>query len=603
MNRLSKIGNMIAPALLCCLLTVSCSTEEEHIALPDGKYPMTFKASVGDLVVSRAVGKDAWGQGDRIGISVDGGTHSKIYQVTDPSAGALEPILPGDAYYWKQSKGQQISAWYPADDAVNEDISNQTADFASFDYLFSDNTYDFTNSPVNLVFGHRMAKVKCILQKGDGITDDDLVGATVHIYGYTKANFAKGVLTGTTDGWISPTADKEALVVPRQMQNRKFIQITIGSVHYYYTPEVSNDANLLAGYLYTYTLTVKKTGLDVAVGTPVSWGNGAAIDGGSVSVISNYKITIPTVTGVSNLVVTDGNGKVMTANPAGTYALPAIGNTFSISYTNTVNSCKSFIPTVSGLCDITRDYTYSTQTYVCKYSNVASDLALAFDDYVQVGDNYYPDGTWGPRGLGRSDDIGSVFYVGTGPGDDIGNYTGLPSGYSLTKIHGYVAALSRIYDATSSASKPYDRFNYGGTGTYNNLKAFDVPEIPNGDRYSFNGYTVTKLIWTNYSNSSSYHFPFFQCCYGPYFYHGIMMMEDYKTYAPTTTSGWYIPSVAMLKAMVQSGRGVASWLTCSEVDADKVFSYDGDKIVELDKNAKVNNTEGTGYLACAVLTF
>lgn len=599
-NRLPEIGNSIIVVLMCCLLTVSCSKEEDCSLLPEGKYPMAFTASVGKLAVSRAAGKDVWTAGDRIGVSVDGGTTSKNYQITNASTGALAPIPPGDGCYWKQSKGQPISAWYPADDVGAQDISIQATGFASFDYLFSDGTYDFTNTPVNLVFKHRMARVKCILQKGDGISDDDLAGATVQIAGYTRANFAKGALTGTTSGWITPTADKEVLLVPQQMQNLKFIRITTGGVDYYYTPEGSTDADLLAGYLYTYTITVKKTGLDVVVGTPVSWGNGAAIDGGSVSAISNYKITIPTGTGITNLIVTDSKGKVIAANPAGTYALPTVENTFSISYTNTVNSCKGFVPTASGLCDITRDYTYNTQTYVCKYSNVASDLTLAFDEYVQVGDSYYTDGTWGPYDYHGTGVIGTVFYVGTGPGDDIGNYTGLPSGYSLTKIHGYVAASTIIYDATSH-DKPYDRFDYGGTGSYDDPKAFDIPEIPNGDRYSFNGYAVTKLIRTNYSNTSSYNFPLFQCCYGAYYYHGIMMMESYKTYAPTTTSGWYIPSVAMFKAMVQFGHASSSCLTCSEVDANKVFSYDGAKIVELDKNAKVG--EGTGFYAYAVLTF
>ncbi len=53
------------------------------------------------------------------------------------------------------------------------------------------------------------------------------------------------------------------------MQGKKFIKVTIGTGNaardYYYTPTNSTDARLEAGNQYTYTITVKKTGLEVAV--------------------------------------------------------------------------------------------------------------------------------------------------------------------------------------------------------------------------------------------------------------------------------------------------------------------------------------------------
>ncbi|MFV0580672.1 MAG: fimbrillin family protein [Parabacteroides gordonii] len=268
MNKLIPFRHL-AIAFFSCLLAASCSIDDDTAALPDGKYPMTFTAQVDGLNVTRATGKDTWTGNDKIAVSIDGGSNHKTYKITNTTTGAMSPDDAANTLYWQKNRGQRIQAWFPV--SATATISDQSSGFSSYDYLVSDGTYNYTASGVKLPFTHAMAKVKYTLQKGDGISDSDLSSAAVQIYGYTEVSFTNGTLSGNTEGWITPHADREALVVPLQLQRQQFIKVTIGindaARDYYYTP---TDINLEAGKQYSYTITVKKEGL-VVEGISASW--------------------------------------------------------------------------------------------------------------------------------------------------------------------------------------------------------------------------------------------------------------------------------------------------------------------------------------------
>lgn len=267
-----RTKSILCISLLSAVCLFACTTGEE-LDQPAGRYPMTFTATVDGLTLTRSDGKDAWTAGDRIAISIDEGSSSKTYQITDATTGAMEPATAGEECYWQKNTGQRILAWYPAAGASDVTISDQSSgNFSSFDYLTADKTFDFTTAAVQLEFKHQMAKVKCVLVKGKGISDSDISSATVQIYGNTVVSFTKGQLSGSSDGWITPSSiDREVLVVPRQIQGQ-FIKVAIGTDSdedkdlFYYTP-TTDEANLLAGNQYTYTITVNRTGLSVSVGS------------------------------------------------------------------------------------------------------------------------------------------------------------------------------------------------------------------------------------------------------------------------------------------------------------------------------------------------
>lgn len=598
---------MLVSALL---LLAGCSKEEEAgDTLPEGKYPMTFTATVDGLTVEKAAtraGKDTWTEGDLVAISTDKASTSKTYKITDASTGEMQPNAEDEVLYWQCSKSQSIRAWYPATAVTNADISNQSGGYASFDYLTSDGTYDFASS-VSLTFNHQMAKVKCTLSIGEGITEENLSSATVKIYGYTKANFTNGTLTGTDNGWITPLSGtiSEALVVPQQMQGKQFIKVTVGTGvaarDYYYTPTNSNDANLQAGKQHNYTITVKKTGLVVAPSSSVSWGDESSITGGPPSVVPNYKITLPASDSgspLSSITVTKADGSTITGTD-GTYFLPVSETSFKVSYSTT--NCMKSLVIASGLCRMSRNYdSNNASNYTCTYSNVVSDITLAVGDYAEPGDYYYSDGTWSPAATAQTTTagtsspvaIGVVFHSGAGTNDDISYYDGKPIG----KIHGYVVAAKDLTGAGYDGKTSYGgRLPKGSSGW---LQNFDVPEIANGDNNSYNGFSVMKIIRTYMAKTTEYEFPAFALC------------DTYGTVqaAPNSSSGWYLPSAAMLRAINNikdkltncpgGSKPNNDYMSCTENDARGVqgFAFHINEYTGRSKND--NNTK-----ARAVLTF
>lgn len=596
-----KRNRLLLPVAVCCLalMAASCSdvTDDDGNRLPPGTYPMTFTASVDGLTVTRATtsnGTTSWEENDPVAISMDGGANHKQYKISNTGTGAMSPDGEANTLYWSKTQ-ETLAAWYPIGCTIGSgggssevSITNQSSSFGTLENILHAPAKGYTYSssnPVAFTFRHALAKVKVTLKKGDGI-EDDLSGATVTFMGYTAGTLGYGGMTGSgSNGDIIPKTETPAnggastytaLLIPQNMQGKKFIKVTVGTNtaarDYFYTPTGSTDANLEAGKEYAYTITVKKTGLAVQVtDNGAAWGSGTDITGSEPSTIEHHVITITNNSSLNDLVVKDANGTVITAQLDGTYQLPATATTFSVSYSPS-DKTKSLVPT-SGLCRFSSRSanTDSGLKYICNYSSVISDVTLALDKYVQVGDYYYSDGTWTPEtpsvsNGGSPTAIGVVFYAGAGPDDDISHY----SGSGLTgKIHGYAVAAKDLLNGSMTS--------YGGKlpKVNNYLQDYDVPEIANNNNSSYNGYSVTKIIKESYiPQTTTYEFPAFAACAT---YHSSVQA------APTSSSGWYLPSAAMLGAIngiknsLQNCPGGSKpngdYMSCSESDAGAVQGY------------------------------
>lgn len=515
MNRLITFRNLVAAGILC-LASASCSDDGETDNRL-GKYPMTFTAAVDGLSTTRAAGKDTWTVDDLVAVSVDGGTSSKTYKITG-TGGAMVPNTTGDGCYWQQSKRQRILAWYPAAGVANADISNQKKGFASFDYLTADKIADLTSDAVALSFVHQMAKVSYTLQKDNSISDSELSSAAVQIYGYTQATFAKGALSGAAEGWITPYAtDKEVLVIPQQMQNKKFIKVTIGADgaarDYYYTPTGNTDANLEAGKQYTYTITVKKTGLEVTVtGNGVSWTDVSITDTPNTT----FQITAPTervtIAAASDATLSGSNGS---------YTLSG-GNAITVTVDASGNSDKFLkdLP-AKGIYDI-RVESFTADRYIYTYT-LKGDLSFSDPVFVDktppvAGDFYYFDGTWSAD-LWDKPCIGIVFKAGIGTNDALNDYDSKLSG----QINGYAVA---VQDAARFGIKwSTVQQNCGTSKAIDDYKGYDN--------------TAKVLCIHDYAPEK---YPIFQA-----------VSEFGKTtVAPSGSSGWYLPSAGQMIDIVNS---------------------------------------------------
>ena len=601
MNKSNPFRHLAVAGILC-LLAASCSDEgDSGDRLPDGTYPMTFTAAVDELTVSRATTDNSWANGENVAIRI--GSEVKKYKAAND--GSLTIAENGTPFYWQTTSDITVNAWYPysttkptAAELRVKANQSENNNYLESDYLEAvDATVTF-NTPAALTFKHRTAKVVVSLKTGEGVTD--LTGAAVTFVNQTGVEDNGTEVTPkteTTNGMTTYTA----LLIPQQMQGKKFIKVTVGTntaaCDYYYTPTGSTDANLEAGKQYTYTITVKKTGLEVQVtDNGAAWGSGTDITGSTPSTIEHHVITITNNSSLNDLVVKDAGGTTITAQPDGTYQLPATATTFSVSYSPS-DKTKSLVPT-SGLCRLSSRSanTDNGLKYICNYSSVISDVTLDLDKYVQAGDYYYSDGTWTPETPSASNGgfptaIGVVFYVGAGPDDDISHY----GGSGLTgKIHGYAVAAKDLLGGSKTS--------YGGKlpKVNSQLQDYDVPEIANNNKSSYNGYSVTKIIKKSYiSLSTTYEFPAFAACAT---YHSSVQA------APNNSSGWYLPSVAMLgaingiKSSLQNCPGGSvpnrDYMSCSESDAEAVQGYAFHQNKYTGRTKNDNNT-----YARAVLTF
>lgn len=271
-----RIGGWMPVVMLICGVLASCSSEDESTApLPDGKYPLQLTAEVAQPQ-TRAGGKDAWTGGEEIRVSLEGVFGNKTY-VMDASGNA-SPKDADNAFYWKNTDEARVSAW-TTDIESETDISDQSGGYAAFDVLYASaiGRYD---QAINLRFIHRMAKIEVILKAGEGITEEELEGATVTIFGDPLTHSTAGLVSpgDQSDGEIKPYYDAatkkyEALVPPQDMTGKPLIRISIGSNDFTYTPETeaAGKFDFFGGKRYAYTITVKANGIDVQSVTSGTW--------------------------------------------------------------------------------------------------------------------------------------------------------------------------------------------------------------------------------------------------------------------------------------------------------------------------------------------
>lgn len=318
-------------AVFACLMTASCSdVTDDGITLPDGKYPMTFTASVDGLSApdpaTRATTDNTWTGGETVAIQ----TGSEVKQYTAASGGRLTVAGGADPFYWQSnSETKTVTAWYygtgydatPPDGttwAVQSDQSKTEADNTAGNYRRSDFLYaPATDIPfsgrnsASLSFYHQTARVVVNIVNAEAATDASAIrsvtighagnlalsgsytpptgaGVTAGTWNTNSGSPTMGTITprkltapGTLTGGGTALASYAALVIPQQMKGKKFIAVTLANGNtYYYTPTHNGDADLQSGRQHTYDITVKHGYLEVSANTGGSaWGSDGSAEG------------------------------------------------------------------------------------------------------------------------------------------------------------------------------------------------------------------------------------------------------------------------------------------------------------------------------------
>lgn len=280
----STLLAFLLPAFLLCACTVG-----NEPGLPDGRYPITFAASVDGLIASRATTENTWNGTEKVAIQIGNG---EVKKYTAVSGGNLT-VTSGDPFYWQNTNDITVNAWYPYNDTkpaaadlkVKADQSQNT-NYQASDYLEAVGaTVTFVDP--TLTFKHRTAKVIVKLKEGEGVTN--VSGATVKFLNQTGVDGGGAEVVSKTEP--SGTATYTALLIPQQMQGQQFISVTLtdggDNYTYYYTPTQESEANLQSGMQYTYEITVKNGSLEVTTNTSSSqW---TQQDGSDETVIGEEK--------------------------------------------------------------------------------------------------------------------------------------------------------------------------------------------------------------------------------------------------------------------------------------------------------------------------
>lgn len=246
----------------------SCGSDEAVLGggeQSEGGRPLEFIATMEGMQTRSAEVKTAWADGDVIGVKIStDASKTGLYSLN--ADGTVKKAIASVS--WPASGKSDITAWYPfsKDNVKNKSIADQSGGYAEIDFLGAElKGKEFAEGvTVELPFKHLMTKVQCKLVAGDGITADDISGATVEFSGATYVTFSEGKVSGSSYYSVKPYKSSDgiysALLVPHtDKEGYKFITVTVGGNKYYYKP--AGGVNLEAGKQYNYKITVNKTGI------------------------------------------------------------------------------------------------------------------------------------------------------------------------------------------------------------------------------------------------------------------------------------------------------------------------------------------------------
>ena len=218
-------------------------------------------------------------------VSVEVGGEVKTYDVRSEAPYTTATLTSQDPFYWQNTAPIEVSAWWPTGETMPQVVvkadQSAEADYQASDYISATGTVQFDGSNL-LQFSHRTAKIVVNpLEAGNGVPEDKLDGATITLTGISTGNPDNG-------NTVIPYNNNTALLPPQTIAgDEPFIQVTLADKTVYsYKPD--EDIELKAGCQYTYTITVKKSGLEGSA-TISGWdGTGNAISGEAEPLTHTY---------------------------------------------------------------------------------------------------------------------------------------------------------------------------------------------------------------------------------------------------------------------------------------------------------------------------
>lgn len=268
---------------LWAALVLAACTGDDDAAWPEGGVPLELYAAVEGYssanAQTRVTTENRWEGGEVVDLRIKIGDMTLASSLDVDSDGKL--ITNDVDCTWKSpDEEKEIYGIYRSPTAsslfsVLADQSNEG--YQDSDYMVAPKIRITVTSPdKTLVFRHVTAKVVVHLKAGNGVTNDELQGATVTFENLTCTGGSIDSSNGTaeqvppgidhiTPNEVTPAADGyvrtvRALLPPQNMLGRKFVKIVIGGKTFYYTP-AAGEADFFSGKMYEYRLTVTSEGI------------------------------------------------------------------------------------------------------------------------------------------------------------------------------------------------------------------------------------------------------------------------------------------------------------------------------------------------------
>ena len=306
-------------------MTLAACSNDENMEMTDGPVAARITAGL-SAPTTRAIGTN-W-NADEIGVWVKDAPASDMetlyknvfYTTTSTGATAEFTAATGQGIFFQDANETVTFAAYapyqpsannatlPGDNGkvdVNTETNNTEALQEDIDFLFAEGatatrtnyTVTFTNNTggADHSFHHKMAQLNVVFQvsTNDGFAANQIFDGTFNLGGLIHEG-TFNVTDGTTKTTGSEVTDwnitackytddattrtYSLILLPQDLSSNPLnVAVGIGGQTYYNSDAI--NPNLQAGYTYTYTITVKKTGLVVSGCTITPWTGGTTGEG------------------------------------------------------------------------------------------------------------------------------------------------------------------------------------------------------------------------------------------------------------------------------------------------------------------------------------
>ena len=296
-------------AVASLMLTACSSDNDEANVANDGQIRLTTQNVMNQTrSANQSLQLTQFADGEGVSVFLVesvGGTPTlsgeNVTEYTQPLAYTADGAgnLSNTQYWPKDGNALFIYGVYPAGsatayNAADVSFSVQADQSTDGNYMASDlmtgapasNPVNRQSAAVPLTFTHLLTKVNINLTAGDGFVAGDLTSATVTLLGlkptttFSVQNTTVGSASGDATNIVAGTgASTSAIIVPQNVvANTDFIKVTVGGGDYIY--KLGTGTNFTAQKVYTYNLTVNKTGLTLGTTSITNWSSvGDAVTG------------------------------------------------------------------------------------------------------------------------------------------------------------------------------------------------------------------------------------------------------------------------------------------------------------------------------------